>query len=312
MLQWLLAIVAVLVVGGAATWVAHGPLRRRDVTRAGIAALSAMSWREFIRVVLEAFSRRGYERLVDHEAASGDDEHTLVRDGGHWLLSAKHGSAFVLGRATVIELSTAMGVAGASGGLLVTQGRIDGEARQAARGQPIELLDGASLWPELRPLLPAAVVAPIEEAASRRARERSLGGWLLALVVGVAVFSLLPQPRQSPPPAEAASAAPAPAPATAGIAVAAAPTPVADPDARTLQLQRAELAAAVATLPMVARAFWSSSSTLEIAIADTGEDPVPSICPLVEHYPALAASRLQLTPPPGSDRPIRFRQCRSY
>ena len=52
MLQWLLAIVATLVVGGAVTWFAHGPLRRRHATDAGLAALSAMSWRAFIGIVL--------------------------------------------------------------------------------------------------------------------------------------------------------------------------------------------------------------------------------------------------------------------
>ena len=112
MLQWLLAILDALAVGGTATWLARGPLRRRDETAAGIASLSAMSWRDFIRVVLEALSRRGYHRLVDHGSASGDGDFTLVRDGEHWLLSTKHGSAFVLGRAAVNELAAAMRVAG--------------------------------------------------------------------------------------------------------------------------------------------------------------------------------------------------------
>jgi hypothetical protein len=33
---------------------------------------------------------------------------------------------------------------------------------------------------------------------------------------------------------------------------------------------------------------------------------------LVERYPDLAASRIQLTPPPGSGEQVRFRQCRAY
>ncbi|MBJ6984762.1 restriction endonuclease [Luteimonas sp. MC1750] len=311
MLQWLLAIVATLAVGGAATWFAHGPLRRRHETDAGLAALSAMSWRAFIGIVLEALRRRGYERVVDRESPAGDDDDILVRDGGQWLLRVKHGSAFVLGPPAVNELAATMGVAGAAGGLLVTQGRIDGDARRAARGQPIELLDGNALWPELRPLLPATVVAPISEAARKRARERSLAGWLAALVVGVAVFSLLPAAR----PASRTGGTPLPA-ATAPQADNATGTrpagPVANPDPATLELQRRELAAAVATLPMVARALWSTASTLEVILADSGDDPVAAICPLVERYPALASSRIQLTPPPGSERPVRFRQCRSY
>ena len=37
-----------------------------------------------------------------------------------------------------------------------------------------------------------------------------------------------------------------------------------------------------------------------------------ALCPLLERYPELAASRVQLQPPPGSQKPVRFRQCRSY
>ena len=36
------------------------------------------------------------------------------------------------------------------------------------------------------------------------------------------------------------------------------------------------------------------------------------LCPLLEAYPQLAASRIQLTPPPGSDTPTRFIQCRAF
>lgn len=311
MLQWLLAIAAALAVGGITTWFAHGPLRRRHDTEAGIAALSAMSWRVFIRLVLEALDRRGYHRLVDRDAPAGDDDYTLVRDREHWLLSAKHGSSFVLGRPAVTALSEAMRLAGAAGGLLVTQGRIDGDARGAAQREPIELHDGATLWPELRPLLPAAVVDPIAEASARRARERSLAGWLLALIVGVAVFALVPTPDVASRPGPAASPAPA-AGTPVDEASDAAAGPMADPDPATLELQRRELAAAIATLPMVAITLWTTASNLEVILVDTREDPVAEICPLVERYPALASSRIQLTPPPGSDRPVRFRQCRSY
>lgn len=309
MLQWLFALVVALAIGGAVAWLARGPLRRRDETAAGIAALSAMSWREFIRVVLEALSRRGYHRLVDHDTATGDGDYTLVRNGDHWLLSAKHGSAFILGRGAVNELTAAMAVAGAAGGLLVTQGRIDDDARKAAHGRPVELLDGATLWPELRPLLPDASVQPILEAAMHRARERVLAGGLLALIAGLAVFALVPAPRPSPTVAAGAGPAPAPAPGQAAIA---ADAPEPEPDAALLAEQRRELAASVGTLPDISRALWTSTSTLQVFVLATEGDPFADICPLVERYPALASSRIQLTPPADSGRQVRFRQCRSY
>lgn len=306
MLNWLLAIVVVLLMGGAGTWLAHGPLRRRHETKAGIAALSAMSWRAFIGIVLEALARRGFRRLVDRETAAGDSDYTLVRNGDHWLLAAKHGSAFVLGEAAVRELRAEMALAGASGGLLLTQGRVDESARQAARGQPIELLDGPALWPELRDLVPTSL-ATIRAASAERARQGTLVAWLLALLAGVAVFAVVPARQPAP------QVAPLPHSATAPDAV---PVPAeAEPVARdtaSLDEQRRELAAIVATLPMVEKAHWTSASTLEIASLDQDGDPFDAICPLVERYAALASSRIQLTPPPGSDRPVRFRQCRSY
>ena len=143
------------------------------------------------------------------------------------------------------------------------------------------------------------------------ARERSLAGWLLALIVGVAVFALVPTPDVASRPGPAASPAPA-AGTPVDEASDAAAGPMADPDPATLELQRRELAAAIATLPMVATTLWTTASNLEVILVDTREDPVAEICPLVERYPALASSRIQLTPPPGSDRPVRFRQCRSY
>lgn len=308
MLQWFLAILVALAVGGAATWLARGPLRRRDEDTAGLAALAAMSWRDFLKLVLEALSRRGFRHVAERGAVATEGDCTLVRNGDAWLLAAKHGRAFVLGRAAVDDLAASMAMADAAGGLLVTQGRIADDARRAARGRPIELLDGASLWPELRPLLPAAVVDPIAEAAAKRARERTWAGWLLALIAGVAVSILVPDPR----PAPGAPAVPGAAAADPGAAAPVAPAVAATPDPATLPEQRQELAGAVATLPGVTRALWTSSSTLEVHVVDASGDPFTPVCGLVVRYPELAASRIQLTPPPGSGQAVRFRQCRSY
>src|SRR3546814_9248585 len=63
---------------------------------------------------------------------------------------------------------------------------------------------------------------------------------------------------------------------------------------------------------MVDRAVWSTQSTLQVFLLDGRGNAFDHICPLVVRYDALASSRIQLTPPPGSELPTRFRQCRSY
>ena len=304
--HWLVAVAVTLSIGGLLTVFIWHVLRRRDETAAGIRSLAGTSWREFINLVLSALSRRGYTRVVDSETASGDGDFTLEHDGRHWLLSCKHASAYVLGKPDVEHLANDIRLANAAGGFLVTQGRILDEAREPAARRGIELLDGQALWPQLRELHKADELASIRESTTTLARQRTLLSWLLALLAGVATFMLLPEPAAQARPSIPASA---PAPSIADEAEQA-PEPV--ETALTPEQQREAVASAVSTLPLVTHALWSTHSTLEVHLAETGQDAMPGICPLVERYPALAASRIQLTAPPGSGEQVRFRQCRAY
>ena len=325
MSNWLIAIGVLLLVGGMATFHFLGVQLRRDETQAGIKALSGVSWRTFIHMVLDALARRGFARVVDTESPAGDSDYVLERDGEHWLLSCKHGSAFVLGRLTVNELARAIELKGAAGGFLVTQGRITEDARPVAALQRVELLDGPALWPQLRDFLPGEQLAGIRAHALQAARQRVLLSWLLALLAGVAVWLALPSPASpplpAPPPAASAPAQEAlpqattvapPAPAPAATQEASEATRSAPALAQGIEQQRADVAAAVSTLAEVDRATWSSESTLQVFLSSIEDDPFSRICPLVERYDDLAASRIQLTPPPGSTATVRFRQCRSY
>jgi len=65
-------------------------------------------------------------------------------------------------------------------------------------------------------------------------------------------------------------------------------------------------------LPHVDRAVWSTQSTLLVYLLDEQGEPKSEICPLLEQYVELAASRIQLAPPPDSTRPVRFVQCRAF
>lgn len=347
MSNWLIAIAATLLIGGVATFYFLVVQRRRDETRAGITALSGVSWRSFIHMVLDALSRRGFTRLVDEDNAGDDSDYVLKRNDERWLLSCKHGSAFVLGRLTINELARAIELKEAAGGFLVTQGRISDEVRPVAALQRIELLDGPALWPQLRDFLPAAQLGAIRERASRLARQRVLSSWLFALLAGVAIWLALPAPPRAAPARPVATGAPVQPPATAPAAPAGTPAPAPAPPATEpvdppapgvdapaaapavqpqagpasaqpaaadtpIERQRAEIAATVSTLPDVDRAFWSSESTLHVILGTIDGDAFTRICPLIERYDELAASRIQLSPPPESGRSVRFRQCRSY
>ena len=83
-------------------------------------------------------------------------------------------------------------------------------------------------------------------------------------------------------------------------------------DPQELERRRKDLATAVSTLPGIDKALWSTQSTLLVYLSEDLPDPMSSICPLLERYDELAASRIQLQPPAGSARPVRFLQCRAY
>ncbi len=74
---------------------------------------------------------------------------------------------------------------------------------------------------------------------------------------------------------------------------------------------RTNIATAVAELPHVSAAHWSTPSTLQVVADSEAFDP-QSICPLLEDDLELGASRLQVQYPAGSQRPVRFSQCRAY
>ena len=83
-------------------------------------------------------------------------------------------------------------------------------------------------------------------------------------------------------------------------------------DPVALERRRKETANAISTLFGVDRALWSTQSTLLVYLSAEEADPSSELCPLLERYPELAASRVQLQPPPGSQKSVRFKQCRSY
>ncbi len=350
MFSWILALLLALVVWSLATAYFWLVKRRRKELKLGLNALAGMHWRDFSEIVRRAMrEQRGLADVPDE-----DEDHReprsdfLMEDPQHkrWLLACKHGLAYRIGPAAVNELGTAARLAGAKGGILITEGQVQRDGRAAAEKQGVEVLDGQLLWPMLIPYLPGDMESAVKKAARREAVRRisiaALGSLTLGLLVGMSYLTTrvdnsppAPAVVQANAPATAAPVANVSAPAappanTAPAAIPPAsatmpPAPAAqhgghpapgsilgtdgDPDAATLAQYRRELAQNVGKQTGVLSAFWQTSQTLAVNRSEEIDAVWPRICTEVKRYPALRTVRIQLNPRPGSEEPVRWRQC---
>ena len=83
-------------------------------------------------------------------------------------------------------------------------------------------------------------------------------------------------------------------------------------DPAALHRRRQQAARDIDAVPQVQRALWSTESTLLVYLQRDQPDPKPALCRILERYDELAASRIQLQPPDGSGKAVRFIQCRAY
>ena len=323
----LLALLVFAIAGAAATfWLRqHGSqaaataeTRERDESQ-----LADLRWRDFTRLVLQAMKGRGFDPVIEDGMApdgipSDGGDILLERDGEHVLLSCKYGSGSVVGVQAILGLGKSATLRGAGNVIVATPGKFETEAMRVARQQGnIELLDGKDLWPELRPYIarePATAVEPATAPTPLPASAFAIA-WGGAAALGLVAWLLLQATQGEPPVSEAIATATAPATSQP----AASPQPVATPSAQAvptdpvaLERRRKETANAISTLFGVDRALWSTQSTLLVYLSAEEADPSSELCPLLERYPELAASRVQLQPPPGSQKSVRFKQCRSY
>ncbi|HDS1589211.1 TPA: restriction endonuclease [Stenotrophomonas maltophilia] len=336
MLPWILAMLSALLTCSLAVVYLWWIKRRQKEMQLGLQALAGMHWREFSVLVKRMLrEQRGLRELNDPAEESREPSSDfLLSDGpNQWLVSCKHGLAYRIGTAAVNELGAAARLAGAKGGVLLTEGRMERDGRSAAEKQAVEVLDGPRLWPLLQPYLPAEIETRVRASARHEALRRiaiaALGAVTLGLLVGLSLQGLhvqdtapVAEVADTPAPvAPAVEAAPEPAPAPATTPPAAAPAPAApsadarsnpNPDAATLERFQADLSRALAGKPGIASGVWLTRQTL--AINRTGElDAVwPQVCEEVLHYPALRNVRIQLNARPGVDEPVRWRQCATY
>ncbi|MCC4604289.1 restriction endonuclease [Xanthomonas campestris] len=323
--SWILALLAALLLWLAMCAYLWLVRRRANETTEGIRALAAMHWRDFSAVVLRVLQdQRGWQPTQLPQDGLPTADFMMQTDHGTRLVTCKHGRGYRIGVAAVNELGAMARLAGAGGGVMVTEGRMEREGLAAAEKQSIEVLDGTRLWPLLKPYLPGDVETGVVGMARRRAiRHSIIAGAALATLALVTVVGLRPpEPTPTPAPVAAAPrtaavktppATPAASAAPPGAATPVpAPAPAADagePDAETLQGYRRDVSKALAQKSGLVRGIWITQATL--AVDRTIEDSAawPLICEELTRYPYLRTVRVQLNPRAGVAEPVRWRQC---
>lgn len=330
MFSWILALLLAVTCFVLATGFLWLVKRRRKEMQLGLQALAGMHWRDFSELVKRALhERRGLTEMSRHEDDTREprSDFLMADASGHFLVTCKHGLAYRIGTAAINELGAAARLAGARGGILITEGLVDGDGQAIAEKQAVEVLDGRRLWPLLSPYLPGDIESGVKNAARHEAIRRiviaAFASSTLGLLVGMGYQTVqvaAPAPVQAPAVAQAAAAAPAagdtaPAagPAAADPAPPATQAPVAgpdlNPDTETLDRYQQEISRALSKLPGVHSGIWQTRQTLVVNRSGELDQVWPMICDQVTRYPALSNVRIQLNSRPGVDEPVRWRQC---
>lgn len=206
--SWILAPLAALLLWLAVSAYLWLVRRRANEVHEGVRALAIMHWRDFSAVVLRVLQdQRGWQPTQLPQDGLPTADFMMQTEHGTRLVACKHGRGYRIGVAAVNELGAMARLAGANGGVMVTEGRMEREGIAAAEKQSIEVLDGVRLWPLLKPYLPGDVEAGVVGAARRRAiRHSIIAGAALATLAVMAVLALRPPaPTPATPPAAASS-----------------------------------------------------------------------------------------------------------
>jgi restriction system protein len=109
-------------------------------------AVASMSWRDFEKLVGEAFRRRGYAVTgFGGRGRHGGVDLGLMKNGERFLVQCKHWRNRQVGVTVVRELKGVMAAQGAHGGFVVTGGQFTSEALAYADSCKVRLIAAASL-----------------------------------------------------------------------------------------------------------------------------------------------------------------------
>ena len=324
MLSWIpaaLLAVVVFVLAALYLWLIKRRVTEREL---GLKALAGMHWRDFSELVKRALrEQRNLQVLprTEDESRQPASDFLLGSAEGPWLVWCKHGLAYRIGTAAINELGAAARLAGARGGLLITEGRVERASLVTAEKQSVEVLDGPRLWPLLLPYLPGDIESRVRGAARREAvRRTGIAAFACAtigLLAAMGFEGAAPAPvPATPPPTQVTERTPAPALTPVAPPPPAGPMPRAavetleqDPDDATLQGYQQAVSRALLKVPGVTSGIWQTRQTLVVSRTGTLEQVWPPICEQVVAYPALRTVRIQINPRPGVTEPVRWRQC---
>jgi len=132
-------------------------------------AMRAMDWRDFERLVGEAFRMRGFAVTETGGVADGGIDLKLRRGGESFLVQCKQWRAAAVSVGVVRELYGVMSAEGATGGFVVTCGRFTRDAQSFAQGRNIELIDGSALTGMIETTRKASEVSPPSQPHSTQA-----------------------------------------------------------------------------------------------------------------------------------------------
>ena len=144
--------------------------RRLLDTRTGLESIAALGWRDFERLVGEAFRRRGYTvEETGQGGADGGIDLVLRRDGKRTLVQCKQWRREKVPVNVVREMYGLLAHHRADAVRIAALGGFTADAAKFAEGKPIELIDGANLLTMIRevqargaaPLSPPSRVEPV-------------------------------------------------------------------------------------------------------------------------------------------------------
>jgi restriction system protein len=115
-------------------------------SQSSLESIRSMSWQDFELLVGEAFRRQGYQ--VQEMGGGGPDggvDLVLLKDGKKSVVQCKRWKTYSVGVSPVRELYGVMVAAHAQECIFVSSGKYTNEAKQFAKGRPIQLIDGPEL-----------------------------------------------------------------------------------------------------------------------------------------------------------------------